>query len=71
MSGLPEARGAAVPGWLLAAELVETEPAVALQYLALVDPESFAPVAAAEAGQVLALAARLGGTRLIDNLVLR
>ena len=55
----------------LAAELVETEPAVALQYLALVDPESFAPVAAAEAGQVLAVAARLGGARLIDNVVLR
>src|SRR6266542_3926232 len=51
----------------VAAELVETEPAVALQYLALVDPDSFAPVAAAEAGQVLAVAARLGGARLIDN----
>jgi pantoate--beta-alanine ligase len=55
----------------VAAELVETEPAVALQYLALVDPDSFAPVAAAEAGQVLAVAARLGGARLIDNVVLR
>jgi pantoate--beta-alanine ligase len=55
----------------VAAELVETEPAVALQYLALVDPDSFAPVAAAEAGQVLAVAARLGGAHLIDNVVLR
>jgi pantoate--beta-alanine ligase len=54
-----------------AVELVQAEPAVELQYLALVDPDGFAPVTVAEAGQVLALAARLGGTRLIDNLVLR
>jgi pantoate--beta-alanine ligase len=54
-----------------AVKLVETEPAVELQYLALVDPDGFAPVAAAEAGQVLAVAARLGTTRLIDNVVLQ
>ncbi|HEX6676023.1 MAG TPA: pantoate--beta-alanine ligase, partial [Actinomycetes bacterium] len=53
-----------------AVDLVETEPAVELQYLALVDPDRFAPVATAEAGQVLAVAARLGGARLIDNVVL-
>ena len=54
-----------------AVEVVEAEPAVELQYLALVDPDRFAPVTAAQAGQVLAVAARLGGTHLIDNLVLR
>jgi pantoate--beta-alanine ligase len=53
-----------------AVALVQAEPAVELQYLALVDPDRFAPVTVAEAGQVLAVAARLGGTRLIDNLVL-
>jgi pantoate--beta-alanine ligase len=54
-----------------AVKLVETEPSVELQYLVLVDADRFAPVAAAEAGQVLALAAKLGTTRLIDNVVLR
>jgi pantoate--beta-alanine ligase len=55
----------------VAVKLVETEPAVELQYLALVEPDDFTPPAAAEAGQVLAVAASLGATRLIDNLVLR
>jgi pantoate--beta-alanine ligase len=55
----------------VAVKLVETEPAVELQYLALVEPDGFTPPAAAEAGQVLAVAASLGATRLIDNLVLR
>src|SRR6266508_2984211 len=54
-----------------AVKLVETEPSVELQYLALVDADRFAPVAGAEAGQVLAVAAKLGSTRLIDNVVLR
>ena len=54
-----------------AVKLVETEPSVEPQYLALVDADRFAPVAAAETGQVLAVAAKLGSTRLIDNVVLR
>jgi pantoate--beta-alanine ligase len=55
----------------VAVKLVETEPAVELQYLALVEPDGFTPPATAEAGQVLAVAASLGAIRLIDNLVLR
>jgi pantoate--beta-alanine ligase len=55
----------------VAVKLVETEPAVELQYLALVEPDGFTPPATAEAGQVLAVAASLGAVRLIDNLVLR
>jgi pantoate--beta-alanine ligase len=55
----------------VAVKLVETEPAVELQYLALVEPDGFTPPATAEAGQVLAVAASLGATRLIDNLLLR
>jgi pantothenate synthetase len=38
--------------------------------VALVDPVTFEPVKQAEAGQVLATAARVGRTRLIDNVVL-
>ena len=38
-------------------------------YVALVDPATFEPVKQAEAGQVLATAARVGRTRLIDNVV--
>ncbi len=47
------------------------EPPVELDYLALVDPATFAEVDEAYRGPaVLALAARVGGTRLIDNLPL-
>lgn len=47
------------------------EPAVELDYLALVDPADFTEVGAAHRGPaVLAVAAKVGGTRLIDNLPL-
>jgi pantoate--beta-alanine ligase len=39
-------------------------------YVALVDADGFEPVKQAEPGQVLATAARVGRTRLIDNVVL-
>ncbi|HZB60307.1 MAG TPA: pantoate--beta-alanine ligase, partial [Actinomycetota bacterium] len=39
-------------------------------YVALVDPATFEPVKQAEPGQVLATAARVGRTRLIDNVIL-
>jgi pantoate--beta-alanine ligase len=45
-------------------------PGVEPDYVALVDPATFGPVKQAEAGQVLATAARVGRTRLIDNVVL-
>jgi pantoate--beta-alanine ligase len=49
-----------------------TEPPVELDYLALVDPADFAEVDDAYRGPaVLAVAARVGTTRLIDNLPLR
>jgi pantoate--beta-alanine ligase len=54
----------------VAVKLVETEPTVELQYLALVEPDGFTPPATAEAGHLLAVAARLGATRLIDNIEL-
>jgi pantoate--beta-alanine ligase len=43
---------------------------VETQYVALVDPDGFEPVVTAEAGHLLAVAARVGPARLIDNLVL-
>ena len=39
-------------------------------YLAVVDPETLTPVTAARAGSVVLLAARVGPTRLIDNITL-
>ena len=51
-------------------ELLATVPGVEVDYVALVEPDGFEPVKQAEAGQVLAAAARLGRTRLIDNVIL-
>ena len=53
-----------------AREVLEDAPGVEPDYVALVDPATFEPVKQAEAGQVLATAARVGRTRLIDNVVL-
>jgi len=46
------------------------EPAVSLEYLAVVDPATLAPVDTVDEDTVVALAARLGRTRLIDNIIL-
>jgi pantoate--beta-alanine ligase len=46
------------------------DPAIAIDYLALVDPLSFAPLGAAHAGAGVVLAARVGTTRLLDNIIL-
>jgi pantoate--beta-alanine ligase len=53
-----------------AAEVLEGAGGVEPDYLALVDPDSFEPAKQAEPGQVLATAARVGRTRLIDNVIL-
>jgi pantoate--beta-alanine ligase len=55
---------------LAAEELLRSEPGVEVEYVALVEPDGFEPVERAEAGQVLAVAARVGRTRLIDNVIL-
>ncbi len=44
---------------------------VALEYLALVDPETLEPVERLDAPALLAIAARVGEVRLIDNTTLR
>jgi pantoate--beta-alanine ligase len=55
---------------LAAGELLRGEPGVEPEYVALVEPDGFEPVERAAAGQVLATAARVGRTRLIDNVIL-
>ncbi|CAA9528396.1 MAG: Pantoate--beta-alanine ligase, partial [uncultured Solirubrobacteraceae bacterium] len=39
-------------------------------YLALVDPETFSPLDAVNGSALVAVAARVGDVRLIDNLLL-
>jgi pantoate--beta-alanine ligase len=53
-----------------ARDLLEDAPGVEPDYVALVDPATFEPVKQAEPGQILATAARVGRTRLIDNVIL-
>lgn len=77
-----------IPGMLAAAEasaadgvaavraaaeaVAEGEPLLELDYFAVVDPDTFAPVADDHAGDAqLLIAARVGATRLIDNGRLR
>jgi pantoate--beta-alanine ligase len=50
--------------------LLEKEPGVSVEYIAVVDPESLAPVETADGRTIVAVAARIGSTRLIDNIVL-
>ena len=45
-------------------------PGIALEYVEVVDAETLSPVSSLEAPVVLAIAARVGKTRLIDNVVL-
>jgi pantoate--beta-alanine ligase len=60
------------PGAVEAAarDLLEASPGVEPDYVALVEEATFEPAKQAEAGQVLATAARVGHTRLIDNVIL-
>jgi pantoate--beta-alanine ligase len=53
-------------GW----EILATEPEVQVDYLAIVDPMRLEPVAVAEQGTIVAIAARVGTIRLIDNAIL-
>jgi len=76
-AALGAAHGAFVAGERQAAPLdalvrrrIDAEPALTLEYLAIVEPRTLTPVDTVDAGTVLALAARLGRTRLIDNIIL-
>jgi len=50
--------------------VLDGKPAIRVQYLELVHPDTLEPIGRAEAGSVLAVAAFVGRTRLIDNVVL-
>jgi len=51
-------------------QVFREEPPVRLDYLSLVDPNSLEPVTEAVPGTLVAVAAYVGGTRLIDNVTL-
>ena len=53
-----------------AKEIFAAEPAVRLDYLEIVDPDSLDPVNDVSKGALVAVAAFVGTTRLIDNLLL-
>ena len=48
----------------------EQHPGLAVEYVAIVEPEALAPVSVVSADTVVAVAGRIGRTRLIDNIVL-
>jgi pantoate--beta-alanine ligase len=50
--------------------VLEAEPGVRLDYLAIVNPDTLEPVENVAAGALLAVAAFVGTTRLIDNILL-
>jgi pantoate--beta-alanine ligase len=56
----------------MAASIFEKEPAVVVDYIEIVDPDSLEAITGQIASPALvAVAAKVGGTRLIDNTVLR
>ena len=54
----------------LVRESVDAVPAVRAEYIAVVEPRRLRPVTVAAGGAIIALAARVGTTRLIDNVIL-
>jgi pantoate ligase / CMP/dCMP kinase len=50
--------------------LLESSPAIQLEYLELVDPQTMAHLDSIQSSGLLAIAARVGDTRLIDNILL-
>jgi pantoate--beta-alanine ligase len=51
-------------------EGLSSEPSVAVEYISIADPDALAPVDTVNEGTVISLAARIGATRLIDNIKL-
>jgi hypothetical protein len=54
-----------------ARSVLAAEPHVVPDYLDLADPETLEPVATASVARIAMLAARVGPTRLLDNVILR
>ena len=55
----------------VARDRLELYPSVRAEYIAVVEPVGLDPVRFVEPGTVVAVAARVGSTRLIDNVILR
>ena len=53
-----------------AREVLASEPAVRPDYTAIVDPDRLEPMETVGVGAIVAVAARVGATRLIDNTIL-
>jgi pantoate--beta-alanine ligase len=68
-AGQARAAEGAVAVLAAAQEVLAAEPALAVDYAAVVDPDTFGPVGPGQAGPALLVAAAgAGGTRLIDNV---
>ncbi len=50
-------------------KLIRNSPSAAIDYIAIVDPETLQPVRRIEQKTLIALAVKIGSTRLIDNLL--
>ncbi len=62
-------RGAAALARVMRGGLA-VHPGVVVEYIAVADPRTLEPVASADEGTVVLIAARVGSTRLIDNVIL-
>lgn len=51
-------------------EVLRVHPDIAVEYIAIADPHHMQPVAVVESSTIVALAVRIGTTRLIDNIAL-
>jgi pantoate--beta-alanine ligase len=51
--------------------LLQSEPLVKIEYVAIVDPETLTPLRESQSRMAVLLAARLGSTRLIDNCIVQ
>jgi pantoate--beta-alanine ligase len=63
-----ERRAAAIEGAMR--PILERQPRVVLDYIAIAEPLALAPVEQVDGDTVVAIAARLGRTRLLDNIIL-
>ncbi len=48
--------------------VLDAEPGVRVEYIAIVESESLSPISTADGRTIVAIAARIGSTRLIDNI---
>lgn len=51
-------------------EAIATAPLIDTQYVAVVNPDTFEELSTADSGSLIPIAARIGTTRLIDNIIL-